>query len=147
MKKSMLTILMLIGVVVAGTAQFRKIPSDVTDAFRKKFPNAEKVAWKDKLSSFQASFIMDDDQYTASFSSSGDWEETDRKSSYDELPDDVKDGFEKSKYAEWKPGDVYVVEKRDEDISYRIFVKKSSLQKKYLYFSSEGQLLRDALTL
>ncbi len=147
MKKSMLTILLLIGVVVAGTAQFRKIPSDVTDAFRKKFPNAEKVAWKDKLSSFQASFIMDDDQYTASFSSSGDWEETDRKSSYDELPDDVKDGFEKSKYAEWKPGDVYVVEKRDEDISYRIFVKKSSLQKKYLYFSSEGQLLRDALTL
>ena len=147
MKKSMLTILLVIGVVVAGTAQFRKIPSDVTDAFRKKFPNAEKVAWKDKLSSFQASFIMDDDQYTASFSSSGDWEETDRKSSYDELPDDVKDGFEKSKYAEWKPGDVYVVEKRDEDISYRIFVKKSSLQKKYLYFSSEGQLLRDALTL
>lgn len=147
MKKYIVVVLLLLGFTTTGIAQFRKIPADVTDAFRKKFPNAENVSWKDKLSAFQASFVMDEEEYTASFSSSGDWQETDRKSSFDDLPDDVVDGFQKSKYAEWETGDVYVIEKKDEDLTYRIFVKKNSLQKKYLFFNSDGELLRDALTL
>jgi hypothetical protein len=147
MKKYIVVVLLLLGFTATGIAQFRKIPADVTDAFRKKFPNAENVSWKDKLSAFQASFVMDEEEYMASFSSSGDWLETDRKSSFDDLPDNVVDGFQKSKYAEWETGDVYVIEKKDEDLTYRIFVKKNSLQKKYLFFNSDGELQRDALTL
>ncbi|RFM28438.1 PepSY-like domain-containing protein [Deminuibacter soli] len=141
--------LLLTTIGFAGKAQFRKIPEDVTEAFRKKFPNATKVSWKDKLSSFQASFEMDDEEYIAYFASSGDWQETDQKMEYEDLPDDVQDGFEKSKYTDWEKGDIYMIVKADDEnlLSYRIAVKKNAIQKKYLFFANDGTLLRDAITL
>lgn len=148
-KSLALCLLLAAGCTLHSNAQFRKLPDEVTEAFRKKFPEATHVSWKDKLSSFQASFEMEDEKYIAYFASSGEWQETDTKMDYEDLPDDVQDGFEKSKYNEWEKGDIYMIAKSDDEnlLTYRIAVKKNSIQKKYLFFSNDGTLLRDAITL
>ena len=52
-------------------AQIRKIPSQVTEALKAKYPTAEKVEWKDKLTFFEAAFVLNGSEMTAYFSNSG----------------------------------------------------------------------------
>lgn len=142
MKKKLL-LFVLISFIAAGSlqAQIRKIPSEVTEALKAKFPNAEKIEWKDKVSYFEADFVSDSVEITAAFSGKGEWKETDTKMSFDQLPSEVKVGFSKSKYSDWTPGSVTKIDKKGKSIRYRIYAEKSSLvQKKVLYFNEEGQL-------
>lgn len=146
MKRKMLIAFMLIGVFAAG-AQIRKIPVEVTEAFKERYPHAEKVSWKDKISSFQASFELNGSEMSADFSSKGDWEKTERILSFTELPEEVVDGFGKSKYTDWERGTIVEIDENGESLSYRIFVKKSALSKKYLYFDANGKLKKESMTL
>lgn len=117
-----------------------------------KFPNAQKVEWKDKLTYFEASFDNSGVPTTADFSTKGEWQQTETGLSYDETPAAVKDGFKKSKYAngdEWKMGEtVAKIVKSDNSTLYRIYVDKiGGIQKKYLYFNTDGQMVKDSFTL
>lgn len=148
MKK--IIVAMLIMTVCAGSvmAQIRKMPAEVTNAFKEMFPNAENVSWKDNLTSWHASFSNGGVETDAWFSGKGEWKETNKAMDFENLPEAVKDGLEKSKYHEWTPGDVAEVTKKDKSLQYRIYVEKSSVvQKKYLYFNAKGQLQREAQTL
>ncbi len=130
-----------------GVAQIRKIPAEVTEALKTKYPDAAQVTWKDKITVFAASFEMNNLQYEARFNSKGAWQSTERPISEDELPDGVKDGIGKSKYAEWPVKSVVRIELPGDKIQYRLLVSKSDLQKKYLLFNEMGQLLKDSITL
>lgn len=145
MKKTIVLMLLLSGFLFGQVhAQIRKIPAAVTDAFKAKYPNAQNVEWKAQISDFEADFTLNGAQMTAEFSSKGEWKETDTKMSFDALPQAVKDGFKKSKYADWTPGSVTYIEKNNGAHEYKIYAEKSSLvQKKFLYFSDQGQLIRD----
>src|SRR2546423_12641151 len=137
MKKTILLLLLLINLgAVKSFAQIRKVPAEVTNAFKAKFPDAQNVAWKDKVTFFEASFTLNNAEMTADFSGKGEWQETDKKINFDALPNAVKDGFKKSKYADWTPGTVTQIEKNDKGIQYKIYAEKSSVvQKKFLYFN------------
>ena len=138
---------MLFVLVAAIThAQIRKIPAEVTDAFAARYPHAEKVSWRDKVSYFEAQFMLNGFEMSAGFNSKGDWQRTERKIKFSDLPDDVEDGFLKSKYADWEKGSVVEVDEESEPVMYRILVKKN-IQKKYLFFTISGKLNREALTL
>lgn len=128
-------------------AQIRKIPAEVTDAFKTRYPHAEKVSWKDNLTNFEAQFTLNGYQMNADFNSKGEWLNSERKIKFEELPGAVQDGFSKSKYADWEKNDVVELDKNGDALQYRVSVKKSSVQKKYLYFDTNGKLLRDAITL
>jgi hypothetical protein len=128
-------------------AQLRKIPAEVTEALKSKYPDASDVTWKDKLTVFAAVFEMNNEKYEARFSSKGEWQSTEKEINENDLPGEVKDGLSKSKYAEWELKSIYNIDLPDDKIQYRIQVAKSDLQKKNLLFSSEGQLLRDNVTL
>ena len=128
-------------------AQFRKIPAAVTDSFKMKYPSATAVEWKDKVTSFQASFILDNVKFNAKYSSKGEWQGSTKDIKETELPAVVKDGLAKSKYADWKVRGVSTRYLPDGKTQYGIGVSKSDLQKKNLLFSSEGQLLKDNATL
>ena len=52
-------------------AQLRKIPAEVTNAFQEKYPNAKSVEWRDKLSSFTASFQLDSTMYSSAIRANG----------------------------------------------------------------------------
>jgi len=128
-------------------AQLRKIPAEVTDAFTAKYPNATAVEWRDKLSSFTASFQLDSGIYIATFGNKGDWESTEEGIDKEDLPGAVTAGFDKSKYTDWDWGQVTRIELPGDELQFKIEIKKGDIKKRNLYFSSEGRLLKDKLTL
>ena len=140
-------LIFFIGFGTLTFAQIRKIPAEVTDAFSARYPHAEKVSWKDKISSIEAQFILNGFEMSADFSSKGDWQRTERKIKFSDLHGEVMNGFTKSKYADWQKVFVVEVDESGEPIVYRILVKKSGIQKKYLFFNSTGKLTREAITL
>jgi hypothetical protein len=145
MKKTILLLLLAANFwAVKSFAQIRKVPAEVTNAFKAKYPDAQNVEWKDKVTFFQASFNLNNAEVNADFSPKGEWQQTEKKMDFDALPGAVKDGFKKSKYADWTPGSVTQIEKHEGDTQYKVYAEKSSIvQKKFLYFNTEGQLVRD----
>jgi hypothetical protein len=136
-------------VFVAGSAfsQIRQIPDKVRENFANKYPNAQNIEFKDKLVSVNIHFTIDSENYIASFNNDGDWKETERAYDFEKLSADVKDGFEKSKYADWKVIETGIIYKPGDLEEYRLKVEKSDLQKKYLFFNPKGRLKRDSITL
>jgi hypothetical protein len=128
-------------------AQIRKIPAEVTNAFQEKYPDAKSVEWRDKLSSFTASFQLDSTTYIAQFSNKGEWENTEEAIDDTELPEEVKAGFDKSRYADWNMGQVTKIELPGDQFQYKIEVAKGDIKKRNLYFNSEGRMLKDKITL
>jgi hypothetical protein len=145
MKK--LLVVLLVALSFSSFSQIRKIPGAVTEAFKQKYPQAAEVEWKDKLTVFVASFLDDGVKYEARFNSKGTWQQTENETTEASIPSEVKDGLEKSKYAEWETTAFYHISLPDDKTQYRVSVKKNDIQKKNLLFSSEGQLLKDNITL
>ena len=82
-------LLLVIAMYSSADAQIRKIPAEVTDAFKEKYPNASSVEWKDKLTNFVAVFTEDSIQYEARFNKRGVWKDTEHAIDTDELPAEV----------------------------------------------------------
>ena len=135
---------------IYGTAhaQVRKLPAEVTEAFRNKYPTALNVEWRDRLTGFTAVFDLDKIHYEAKFTNKGFWQSTENKIEEAELPAAVKDGFQKSKYAEeWTIEKIYKIALREDKTQYRLEIEKSDIQKKNLLFDPNGRLLSDKMTL
>jgi len=148
--KKLLYLMLISGtffMTTAAHAQFRKLPGIVTDSFKEKYPNAKTVSWEDKVSAFQASFVQDGENYTARYSSKGEWLGSQKKIGEDKLPSAVKDGLAKSKYADWEVKTVITHYLPGDKEEYAIGVYKKGLNKKNLLFSRDGQLLKDNYTL
>jgi hypothetical protein len=150
MKKHVIASLFSMAVIffaVPSVAQLRKIPSEVTQALKDKYPGADNISWKDKLTAFAANFEMDNEKYEVRFNDKGEWKGTEKLISESDLPWQVKDGFDKSKYADWEARDFYVVELPDDIIQYKIHIVKNEILKKNLFYNNDGQLLKDNITL
>ncbi|MEI6946271.1 PepSY-like domain-containing protein [Paraflavisolibacter sp. H34] len=128
-------------------AQLRTIPVQVEDAFKQKYPAAENVAFKDNLVNVHISFELSGEKLTATYNNKGMWKETEKEWTFEQLPADVKVGFEKSKYAEWKVTETKVLYRPDGKERFRVKVEKSDLQKRNLMFSAEGRLIQEGATL
>src|ERR1043165_1503798 len=103
--KLRLTLLFVLFAAIVN-AQIGKIPAEVTDAFKERYPHAEKVSWKDNLTNFEAQFTLNGYQMSADFNSKGEWIDSERKIKFEELPTAVQDGFSKSKYTDWEKTDI-----------------------------------------
>jgi len=131
-----------------ANAQMRKIPAEVTEAFRGKYPTALNVEWRDRLTGFTAVFDQDNIHYEAKFTNKGFWQSTENKIADADIPASVKDGFNKSKYAEeWTIKTAYKIALREDKTQYRLDIEKNDIQKKHLFFDPTGRLLRDNITL
>lgn len=146
MKSTTLTAIVLM-MSLSVFAQIRKIPAEVTEAFKTRYPHAEKVEWRDRLSDFEASFILNGVNMKAQFNGKGEWLQSETTTKYESLPAEVKDGYQKSKYTDWEIKETSKIDKYAEAVQYRIFIRKSGIQKKYLFFDKDGKLMREALTL
>jgi hypothetical protein len=147
-KLSLLIIVVMVFAALNSTqAQLRKVPAEVTEAFKAKYPDTKNVEWKDKLSAFQVNYEIEDVKYISRFSSKGEWLQTETAIEEDALPAAVKDGYDKSKFTAWELKSVAFIESNDNGIQYRLFVRKSGVEKKYLYFDKDGKLVKDAITI
>jgi hypothetical protein len=147
MKRIIFPIVFFFFLVASTQAQFRKIPSEVTDSMKARFTSATHVTWKDKVTSFQAEFTQGQDNLKANFTSKGEWLRTERKYAFDKVSADIKNGFAKSKYADWSVKEVTEIDDAKEGKRLRITVRKGEMAKRYLFFSPSGQLLSDSMTL
>lgn len=150
MKRAYYLVLALALILTSGTvsfAQVRKIPSEVTEAFKQKYPAASNVEWRDKLSNFSAVFESDNVQYEARFNSKGEWQLTENEIDESDIPEAVRDGYDKSKYADWEIGKVHKIELSDGSFQYRVEAVKNDVRKKNLYFNSDGRLVKDRITI
>jgi hypothetical protein len=139
--------LILMMPMVALKAQLIKVPAEVKQAFEAKFPGAKEVDWTNNFGDPEVTFVHDGKNCKAQFNSKGEWKKTETKTSYDALPDEVKEGYNKSKYAQkWKVNSAYRIE-NPKEIYYRVNIYKSDVQLKNLYFNEKGQLLKDPITL
>lgn len=143
----LLALALIVTTVATSFAQVRKIPSEVTEAFKQKYPTATNVEWRDKLSNFSAVFESESMQYEARFNTKGEWQLTENEIEESDLPEAVKDGYDKSKYADWEIGKVHKIELSDGSVQYRVEAVKSDVRKKNLYFNSDGRLIKDRITI
>jgi len=147
MKKLMFIIASVFLMATAAQAQFRSVPGSVTDSFKLRYPNAKDVSWRDNIGSFQATFKQDSATLIAKYSNKGEWQSTEKKIKADAIPAAVKDGLAKSKYADWRVGTVTERKLPGNKTIYIVFVSKSDVNRKNLTFASDGQLLKDNMTL
>lgn len=147
--KPLLTILLAFFLCSAynAEAQIRKIPASVTEALKKQFPEATSIEWSDKLTSYAASFTNGEKKLLAFYKNDASWERTEEEIDFDDLPKEVKDAKEKSKYSEWENGIVHKIDLPQDKVQYRVQVVKNDIQKKNLYFAPDGKMLKDKITL
>lgn len=89
MKKVMYGAGLLLAFVIPSQAQ-RMVPEKVTSAFHDKFPHVDRTSWeKENENEWEGEFKMDGTEYSASFTSNGDWIETEREIKKSEIPGDI----------------------------------------------------------
>jgi uncharacterized protein (DUF952 family) len=147
MAKSFLLALAFCLSAAVSSAQIRETPEAVKTAFAAQYPGAEQVDYDDILTSIHVSFVLNGEKMIAKYTNKGAWKETEREWSFDKVPTDVRDGFEKSKYADWEVKETAIVSYPKGAERYRLKIEKGELNKKYLFFNQNGRLIRDARTL
>lgn len=130
-----------------SVAQIREIPKAVEETFSQQYNGANNIDYKDQLVRVDVYFELKGDRMIASYTNKGIWKETEKEWSFDKLTDEVKDGFQKSKYADREVEETTVLYLPGGTEQYRIKAKKSGVDKKYLFFNTGGRLLRTSITL
>jgi hypothetical protein len=132
---------------ISSFSQVTKVPQVAKDNFARQYPEAREVNWDNEVISVNVRFELNGEWMNAEYSNKGIWKKTEKDWDYEKLPDDVKDGFDKSKYADREVVETVVVYLPGDMQQYRLKVQKNDLQKKYLFFDDDGRLIREAITL
>lgn len=146
MKQKILLFLLLFS-SFATQAQLRKVPPNVADALKKRYPHAEKIKWQDKITFFEAEFYLNGHQISSSFNKYGDWLSTQRKIEYEQLPEVVKEGFQKSKYRTWKRSEIIEINQNRKNLQYKLSIRKNEWQKKHIFFDTNGEIIKESINL
>jgi hypothetical protein len=128
-------------------AQVTSIPEQAKENFFKQYPDAKNVQWENDLVNVNVRFEQDSNKMNAEYNNKGIWKRTLKDWTYDKLSEDVKDGFKKSKYAGKQVLDVKVLYLPGYVIQYRIKVEKNNVENKFLFFNTEGRLIRTTVAI
>lgn len=128
-------------------SQVTSIPQEAKSNFAAQYPNAQNVRWDNDVVNVNVRFEQDGQQMNAEYNNKGIWKHTYIDWTYDKLPATVQEGLKKSKYADRDVKEVLAVDLPGNVRQYRLKMEKNDVQKKYLYFNSDGRLVRDANTI
>ncbi len=132
---------------MTGFSQVTSIPEQAKENFARQYPNAQGANWNNDIVNVNVKFELDGERMNAEYNNKGIWKCTAKEWSYEKLSADVKDGFHKSKYADRKVTEVKVIYYPGDVIRYRLRTEKNNFEKKYLYFNTEGRLIRESITI
>ena len=147
MKKFILTAIVMAAICISSQAQIREIPKAVEETFANQYQEATNIEFRDQLVRVDVHFELDGETMIASYSNKGVWKETQKAWDFEKLPAEVKDGFDKSKYADREVKETVVIYLPGGGEQYRILARKNDIEKKYLFFNPKGRLLRTSVTL
>lgn len=131
----------------AGFAQVTSIPDLAKENFFKQYPDAKNVQWQNDVVNVNARFEQDSNSLNAEYNNKGTWKWTLKEWTFDKLTTDIKEGFSKSKYASRQVLEVKVLYLPGYVIQYRLKVEKNDIEKKFLFFNTEGRLVRTTVAL
>lgn len=147
MKKFILMAIAAVAISFGSQAQIREVPKAVEETFANQYKGATNIDFRDQLVRVDVHFELEGESMIASYSNKGVWKETQKAWEFEKLPEEVKDGFDKSKYADRDVKETVVIYLPGGTEQYRILAKKSDIEKKYLFFNTKGRLLRTSVTL
>jgi hypothetical protein len=130
-----------------GYSQITSIPEQAKENFERQYPHAEHVKWENDIINVNVKFELDGEKMNAEYNNQGIWRSTLKEWSFDKLPEEVKEGLKKSKYAEREVKEVKVIYYPGDVIRYRLKVEKNNIEKKFLYFTTNGRLIRETITI
>ncbi len=128
-------------------SQITSIPEQAKENFFKQYPDAKNVQWENDVVNVNVRFEQDSNKMNAEYNNKGIWKRTLKDWTYDKLITDVKDGFTKSKYAGMQVLDVKMLYLPGYVIQYRIKVSKNNVENKFLFFNTEGRLVRTTVAI
>ena len=131
----------------AGFAQVTSIPDLAKENFFKQYPDAKNVQWQNDVVNVNARFEQDSNSLNAEYNNKGTWKWTLKEWTFDKLTTDIREGFSKSKYASRQVLEVKVLYLPGYVIQYRLKVEKNDIEKKFLFFNTEGRLVRTTVAL
>ena len=141
------TLVLIISFAAPVQAQVTTIPEQAKENFFKMYPDAKNAEWQNDVVSVSVRFEQDTNKLNAEYNNKGIWKKTLKDWSFDQLPNDVKEGLSKSKYAGREITETKVVYLPGYVIQYRLKAEKTDLEKKYLFFNTQGRLLRATVAL
>ncbi len=128
-------------------AQVTSIPEQAKENFFKQYPDAKNVQWQNDVVNVNARFEQDSNSLNAEYNNKGTWKWTLKEWTFDKLTTDIREGFSKSKYASRQVLEVKVLYLPGYVIQYRLKVEKNDIEKKFLFFNTEGRLVRTTVAL
>ncbi len=128
-------------------SQVTSIPEQAKENFFKQYPDAKSVQWENDVVNVNVRFEQDSNKLNAEYSNKGIWKRTLKDWTYDKLITDIKDGFAKSKYAGMQVLDVKMLYLPGYVIQYRLKVSKNNVENKFLFFNTEGRLVRTTVAI
>jgi len=137
----------LLGSTSLVQAQVTSIPEQAKENFFKQYPDAKNVQWENDVVNVNARFEQDSNKLNAEYNNKGIWKRTLKEWTFDKLVTDVKEGFAKSKYGNMQVTDVKVLYLPGYVIQYRLKVSKNDVENKFLFFNTEGRLVRTTVAL
>jgi hypothetical protein len=109
------------------------VPEAVNKTFQNKFPNATNAKWdKENAHEFEAEFVWNGAKYSANFSDTGEWLETESTISFNQLPEKVQKAFNNS-YPGANVKAVAKIETSKSTTKYEVEIKQSIKNKEVLY--------------
>src|SRR5687767_15109223 len=127
--------------IAGANAQVTTIPDQAKENFFRQYPDAKNIEWQNDVVNVSVRFEQDTNQMVAEYNNKGIWKRTLKDYSYDLLPNDVKEGLTKSKYAGREVKETKVVYLPGYVIQFRLKVEKSEFERKYLFFNTQGRLV------
>jgi uncharacterized membrane protein YkoI len=92
MKKIFFVIAVML--MAVASCKSENVPDTVKKAFQTKFPNATNEKWdNEKAHEYEVKFDWNGVKYSANFSETGEWLETEGTISFDQLPEKVQKAF------------------------------------------------------
>jgi hypothetical protein len=143
----LLPLLLLLVVSSNSYSQVTSVPEQAKENFFKQYPDAKNVEWENDVVNVNARFEQDGNKMNAEYNNKGIWKRTLKDWSFDQLTGDVKEGFNKSKYAGMQVLDVKVLYLPGYVIQYRLKVEKNNVENKFLFFNTEGRLVRTTVAI
>ncbi len=128
-------------------SQVTSIPEQAKENFFKQYPDAKNVQWENDVVNVNVKFEQDTNKMNAEYNNYGIWKRTLKDWTFDKLITDVKEGFAKCKYADKQVLDVKVLYLPGYVIQYRLKVEKNDVERKFLFFNTDGRLIRTTVAL
>lgn len=133
-------IIVVVSMLLCVSAKSIQVPEAVKKAFSHKFPSAEKVKWEKENNEYEASFILDKREVSATYTTDAQLKETETEIAVAELPKSVLEAISKQ-YPNTKVREASKIIRADNSVAFEAEIKFKG-KKTDLLFDENGNAVK-----